>query len=324
METYYNIHNMARIKIKTKNPEIIKEYEYYLRNFKIRKEPENLNIEIKDFNHKNGVVKIENNKMTVYIKESNLCINCLIEYILLQNNCTFIHGAGVSYKNKGIIFPAPPNTGKTILISKLREKSNIKFFGDDYLIIKDNGIMYSYPMDFSIYNYHFDFFKELSSSKESRKIKRAKYEKILVNMIKDIPWLKKILKQGAKLLKYDFLKAGEYLKIPAQRLIPKENFGTSVELKYSIFLNKYNGNEFKIEKMKLENASKEILGILQNEWKLTMPVLLDFSDFLNDIKNVINRSLSNLKLYKVLVPVNMDNKEFVKRLEKFLDKEILK
>lgn len=355
METYYNIHNIVKIKIRTKNPEIIKECEYYFRNFKITEEPENLNIKIRDFDEfllpktyfnisnasygfKNGIynqkdsyaVEIENNKMTLYIKGNNLCINSLIEYILLQNNCTFIHGAGISYKNKGIVFPAPPDSGKTLLISKLREKSNIKFFADDYLILRDNGTMYSYPMDFSIYDYHFNFFTELKKSAENRKIKRAKYEKILVNMIKDLPQAKKILKQGARLLKYDFLKGGEYLKIPAQRLISKEKFGTSVDLKYSIFLSKYNGNEFKVEKMKLESVTKEILGILQNEWHNTMPVyhllscfgVLDFSDYLNDIKNIINKGFNNLKLYRVLVPINMDNKELLEKLEKFLDQEI--
>lgn len=354
METYYNIHNIVKIKIRTKNPEIIKECEYYFRNFKITEEPENLNIKIRDFDEfllpktyfnisnasygfKNGIynqkdsyaVEIENNKMTLYIKGNNLCINSLIEYILLQNNCTFIHGAGVSYKNQGIIFPGAPNTGKTLLISKLRKKSNIKFFADDYLILKDNGIMYSYPMDFSIYGYHFNFFTELKKSSENRKIKRAIYEKILVNIVKDLP-IKKTLKQIANFIGYDFLKAGEYLKIPAQRFISEEKFGTCVDLKYSIFLSKYNGNEFKVEKMKLEDASKKILGILEDEWYGTLPVyhllscfgILDFAEYLNDIKNVISKSFNNVELYRALIPINMDNKEYLEKLEKFLDQEI--
>ena len=353
MEVHYNIHNIIRISIKTKRSEIIEEYDYYLRFFK---SPEigDADIEIKDFEEfslpanalsfsdiifgfdsgicskKNSyALEIKNGKMILYVKNNDICINTLVEYFLLQSNCTFLHGAGISYKNKGIIFPAPPNTGKTLLVSKLRQNSEVKFFGDDYLIIRNDGTMYSYPMDFSIYDYHFNFFPELENSPERLKIKKAVFERIFVNMVKDLP-VRKIFKKIARFFNYDFLKGGDYLKIPAARLIPKDTFGGITELKYAIFLNKYNGSDFKVEKIAPENAAREIIGILQSEWQATMPVyhalssfgVMDFAKHLGDIKNVVDLAFGKVELYRALMPMHMNNEARMEKLEEFLEKEI--
>lgn len=353
INAYYNIHNIVKIKFQTAKSEITKEYEHYLKNFRVEKFG-NTNIEVMDFNQfslpndyfnisynvygfQNGIynkkdlyaVKFKNNKITLYINEANICFNALIEYILLQNKYTFIHGAGVSYKDKGIIFPGFGGVGKTLLISRLRKKNDIKFFGDDYVLVKDNGKMFSYPADFSIYNYHFNFFPELKETSANRKIKRAKYERILVNMIKDFP-IKKIFKKIARLVRYDFLKGGQYLKIPAQDLIPKEKIGTETNLEYAVFLSKYNGSELKIKKMETEDMSREILGVLFSEWCNTIPIyhslccsgVFDFAEFVNNIKFVITSCFSSLTLYKVLIPIKMNNKEYLDKIERFLDREI--
>ena len=353
MEVHYNIHNIVKISIKTKRPEIIEEYDYYLRFFKSSK-IEDADIEIKDFEEfslpanalsfsdiifgfdsgicskKNSyALEIKNGKMILYIKNNDLCINTLIEYFLLQNNCTFLHGAGISYKNKGIIFPAPPNTGKTLLVSKLRKNKEVKFFGDDYLILRNDGAVYSYPMDFSIYDYHFNFFPELKNSPEQLKIKKAVFEKVFVNMVKDLS-IRKTFKKIARFFHYDFLKGGEYLKIPAARLIPKDTFGGAAELKYAIFLNRYHGSDFKVEKITPESAAREIIGILQSEWQATMPVyhalssfgIIDFAKHLNDIKDVAISTFEKIELYRALMPINMNNEARMERLEEFLEKTI--
>src|SRR3989344_2382568 len=354
MEAYYNIHNIVRISVKTKRPEIIEEYDYYVRHFKVPEKAGDADIEIRDFEEfslpdnslnfsdilfgfEGGIcnqrdsyaLQIRNNKMMLYVKNNDICINTLVEYFLLQSNCTFLHGAGISYKNKGIIFPAPPNTGKTLLVSKLRQNSEVKFFGDDYLIIRNDGTMYSYPMDFSIYDYHFNFFPELENSPERLKIKKAVFERIFVNMVKDLP-VRKIFKKIARFFNYDFLKGGEYLKIPAARLIPKYTFGGITELKYAIFLNKYNGSDFKVEKIAPENAAREIIGILQSEWQATMPVyhalssfgVMDFAKHLGDIKNVVDLAFGKVELYRALMPMHMNNEARMEKLEEFLEKEI--
>jgi len=357
MIAYYNIHNILRIKIDTVKPNIIKDYEYYFRNFKVAEKPNiDIDMEIKDlsefflpeesknfsgnyFGFDNGVfnkkesyaIKIDNEKMTVFLDDSNLCINSLMQHCLLIKKCSFIHGASISYKGEGIIFPAPPNTGKTLLMSKMREKENVKFFGDDYLIIRNDGTLFSFPADLSIYSYHFDFFPELKSSPENKKIKKVFYEKVLVDILKDLP-IKKNLKKLARFIGYDYLQGGQYLKVNAKRLIAPEKFGESAEIKYSIFLNRYNGKDIKIEKNCIEKTTREILGILQREWRDTMPIyhllssfgVLDFAEHLNNTKDIIKEGLSHADFYRILIPLDMDSELALKKMEAFLEEEIFK
>jgi len=295
METYYNIHNI--VKIKVEDP---KEYDYYLRYFKVDK-LENVDIEILKGNNS---LKIENGKITAFVRDNELCLNALIEYILLQKGYTFIHAAGVSYKDKGFVFPAGPGVGKTLLISRLRERT--KFFADDYLILGEDGTMFSYPMDFSIYDYHFDFFEELKQTDNVRKIKKAKYEKPIVSVIRYLP-MKRWIKRLAKFLRYDYLQGGKYLKVPAKELI--KNFGGKVKTNYGFFLVK--GNNFKIERIeRTDSIDKEIVEILQSEWKKTLPYIpLDF----NKAREIIKKGLNNAILYRVNLSRNNINK-----LEEFL------
>jgi len=274
-----------------------KEYDYYLRYFKVDK-LDNVDIEI--LKGKNSL-KIENGKMIVYARDNELCINALIEYILLQKGYTFIHAAGVSYNNKGFIFPAGPGVGKTLLISRLRNKT--KFFADDYLILGEDGTMFSYPMDFSIYDYHFDFFSELKETDNIRKIKKAKYERPVVNILRYLP-MKRWIKRLAKFLGYDYLQGGQYLKIPAKELI--KDFGEKAKVSYGFFLVK--GNDFKVER--INSIDKEIVEILQSEWKKTIPFIsLDF----NKAREIIKKGLTDIPLYKVDLSRNTINK-----LEDFL------
>jgi hypothetical protein len=354
MEAYYNIHGLVKVKITSKFSEIIEGWDYFIRDFKVSENLGFFDIEVLDldefvlpdnsynnsgifFGFKNGIfnkedsyaIEIKNNKMIVFVKENNFIVNSLIEYFLLEKGCTFIHGAGVSYKGKGVIFPAPPNVGKTILISKLRDRDNVKFLGDDFLILKEDGMMFSYPIDFSIYGYHFDFFPELKRSPDQIKIRRAMYEKILVNIVKNLP-IKKSLKKVARIVGYNFLGGGEYLSIPAKRLISEEKIGVSSQLKYSIFLNKYNGKEFKIEKMELDDLVKEILGILQSEWYNALPAfhllstfgVIDFVKYLDNIRSIVYRSFNGVELYRVLFPVGMSNSDRMEQLQIFLDNKI--
>ncbi len=354
MKTFYNLHNVVGIEIDTQNAAIIKEYEYCLRHFRVDALGKPADILVLDlgvfvlpqdafnvhdslFGFSSGVydkekkyaVVFDGPQMKLYIKESNICLPTLIEYFLLPQSMTFVHGAAVSYKNKGIIFPAPPNVGKTLLVSRLRNKEHIKFFGDDYVVVGADASLRAFPADFSIYHYHFNFFPELKKKSSAIKIKRAWYERAVVNLIKHSP-IKYTAKRVARAIGYDFLQGGEFLKVPASTLIQKEKFGSVAPLEYAVFLNKYDGKEFKFEAIDATTGPAEIMGILQSEWVQTMPVyhllsafgIVDFAKHIETIHNVLASALKDLKIYRVLIPAHMDVKEHIEKLEAFLQQEI--
>ncbi|MBX4200843.1 hypothetical protein KW786_01810 [Candidatus Parcubacteria bacterium] len=354
MKNFYNIHNLVSIVIETGNPRILKEYEYHIRTFKVDALPEPPDVAIFDFKkfqlppdalnihnslfgfesgvcdkEKKYAITVKGGLMSVYLEEPALCLNTLLQYIALRKDTTFIHGAGISYKNKGIIFPAPPNVGKTLLVSRLRNKEHIQIFGDDYLMVDKDGLMRSFPADFSIYRYHFNFFPELKKTAAAGKIQRAFYEKFLVAMVRRLS-LKAFARKAAALIGYEFLQGGEYVKVPANTLIGKGKMGTRAPLEYAVFLNKYNGSEFTAQKIDAHSAPSEILGILQSEWFETLPAchalslfgVMDFGKYIEETRQIVASAFGKLKIYRVLIPAGMDSKEHIDKLEAFLEREI--
>lgn len=354
MENHYNVHNLVKIRVNNKNPYLHEELDHSVRYFKVPGPLDGYAMEIGHisqfslpegafnvsgsmFGFRGGIydkkeeyaLEVVGDVIRLYVKENNVGINALMEYLLLAKGHTFIHGAGVSYKNAGIVFPAPPNTGKTTLMAKLRENPRIKFFGDDYVLVSSDGVMRAYPMDFSIHDYHFNFYRELQKAPEGKKIKRMAYEKFLVDLVRNFP-IRRQLKHLARLLGYDFLKGGEYLKVPATQLIAREKIGDHVPLRFCVCLNKYNGSELKTERISQEVVIREIIGTLMDEWRKTMPAyhalasfgIIDFADFVGRIKAVLGGALAHLDYYRVYLPEHMDHQERFKQLEAFLTKEV--
>ena len=356
MEQRYNIHNLVKIIVQTNNIYLLEELDYTLRYFKTEDSFLSYDIEIKDISHfslpqehliisdkffgfKNGffskddeyAIIMDGEKITLFEKENSIAINELIELLLLKKGYTFIHGAGISYNGDGVIFPSPPNTGKTTLMSKLRKKDSVNFFGDDYIILKEDGTMLSYPMDFSIHDYHFKFFEELKESSEGRQIKRIFYEKFLVDLVRHLP-IRKKLKKIARFFNYEFLKGGEYLKVEAKRLMGAKKVGKMAKIKYSVCLNKYEGSDLRVESVDPETIIKEIIGTLQSEWYKSLPALhflasfglVDLTEFFKKTNDILRNNFKDVKFYRVLLPSLMEHQERFRQLDEFLETKIFR
>ena len=97
MKSYYNIHNLVSVVIETENTSIIKDYEYYLRHFKVDALSKDADVHIRDlakfslpenafsisnqvFGFAGGIfdaqqkyaLKLQKNRMALYLKDSNL------------------------------------------------------------------------------------------------------------------------------------------------------------------------------------------------------------------------------------------------------------
>lgn len=70
----------------------------------------------------------------------------LANILLLKNGYLTLYASGVHFstRNKGIVFFAPPNTGKTVTASELCLKYGCELIGEDIIIVKDN-ILHSCP-----------------------------------------------------------------------------------------------------------------------------------------------------------------------------------
>ena len=61
----------------------------------------------------------------------------------------FIHAGAVSYKNKGIIFPANTYEGKSTLTTELL-KAGCLYYSDDFAVLDENAMLHPFPKKISL------------------------------------------------------------------------------------------------------------------------------------------------------------------------------
>ncbi|MBU1092770.1 hypothetical protein KJ836_03845 [Patescibacteria group bacterium] len=351
MNVFYNLHNLITIKISQGKLNLADGYNHYLRHFQVAEEPLGVNYEVKEFSEfnlpkahisngsmlgfKEGIcfskekyaLVLEDKKITEYTTYANRATNLWLQMLFLRQGLSFVHCAGVEIGGKGIIFPAFGGAGKTMLISKLRELDNCKFFGDDYVIVGKDSKMYSYPSDFSIYPYHLKMFPELKSSIYSKYFLRHRifglfyYAKKVVNFI----W-KRLSRSGAPLF------VGwnaDYVKVPAIKLIGND-IGRQTNLTAAVFLSRYSGQEIIVEEMSLDEMVKSTDGILWLESQHALPYLsalaafgvINLASVAFSQREVIKSCFAPLKRFRILIPDKLDHTSYINFMTRFVREKL--
>jgi len=108
-------------------------------------------------------VKKEGNRLIVYaLKGSKVPLEFFYWIQLLRKGMTFIHASGVVWNEEAFIFPAWPEAGKTsLVVTLLKKNKDLKFIGDDMVIISSNGEVYPYLRPFAVYLTHRNLFSRL-------------------------------------------------------------------------------------------------------------------------------------------------------------------
>ena len=339
MDKRYNIHGLVGVRVNSVSKHISDGCAHYLRHFENGLQ-EISDLEIEDFEKfpppkhnpyqedftktERGIcftkekyaISMEKGRMREYTTYANHATNLWIQAILVAKGFSFVHGAGVELGGKGIIFPALGGTGKTTLISALRDKSDFKFFGDDYVIIGTGGEMYSYPSDFSIYPFHIPLFNELENSQAAGYLRRrtifAWYYKAkrIMNFI-----AKRIFRSYGPVFKGW---NAAYAKVPVKELIPSEKIGQKTTLAASVFLERYEGKEMVFERMEAGILVDKIMGILNLESGDGIRYIsaiastggFDIADFFSLQKKILLGAFSKLALYRLRIPVDISNDEY--------------
>jgi len=97
-------------------------------------------------------INMKSVKQSYFMDDLLLPINLIIQIGLLKQRHTFVHGAGVYFEGRNILFPAYPGTGKTTIVASLMNRGG-KLFGDDLCIIGKNQL-YPFPQSLSVYSHH--------------------------------------------------------------------------------------------------------------------------------------------------------------------------
>ena len=237
---------------------------------------------------------------------------------LLENDLTLIHGAGLAFSGKAVIFPAFPNVGKTSLaISLIKNGSNDwKLLGDDYLILSKKGVVYSYLRPFAIYSYHIPLLREYFSKA------RAKALRLMLASLLRRKLPRSVFKRFAH------IGITEPLWLEVDKILPEKKTLKKASLFRIYMLSKSTSSLMEIKRASKETAALRMFNVLLYDlvtpyshifYVLSALGLIDLFTLLEKHKSIIDHALSHADVFHIFIPsVNLNFIELVKLIEKHI------
>ena len=228
-----------------------------------------------------------------YSAIKNLFVRPLISVRLLQKKCALIHSAGISIGNKGSLFVGRPGVFKTSIIIDMIRNYNLKFIGDENVIIKDK-YLYSFPINIKSLVYKINHFE---TEKPKNKIQKAKLIKGILfnNQIENI-----YISEPCRISCVFFLEKSERFKVRKinlhniiKNLIDNEREEIGISPTHMFSGIKYNNYNLYLDSY----CSKFPESNLSNIW--------------SNLENIINEAYKNASIYLVSIPkkynINISN-----------------
>ena len=105
--------------------------------------------------------KVEKDNMIFWVHEKSwLSLPFILQFLFRQRNLVFIHGAGITIEDKGILLPSFSGIGKTPFISEAVKDKRVKILGDDLVLLDNEGYLHPYRRPFCLQPYHKSLFPE--------------------------------------------------------------------------------------------------------------------------------------------------------------------
>jgi hypothetical protein len=247
-------------------------------------------------------------------------LNLLLQLALLKVDCTFVHAAGLVSKQKGILLPAAPGTGKTTTVAIMLKEQNL-LLGDD-LCILGRGKIWSYPQSLSIYPYHLAVLPILPWNIRLN----LKFKLIADYLIKKIFSGRSYVARGVRLM-YALTTR------PCMSLNPREVFGQncvaeSANLISVVLIERnFSFSDFSIQPV-TSSVADELTSILWHEWHsyfhelLLFDALLYGPDWIQGLfaqtKLVLNSSFEGIQVERLTIPAQWTAQELSQNSERYL------
>jgi hypothetical protein len=280
----------------------------------------------KTFKSANLSLTMEGGRLSISSYRS-LPPHLFIQLQCLLRGWTLVHGAGISYRGKGVLFPARGNTGKTAVVSQLLQDPSCQLLGDDFVVLSRESQLYCFPLPFSLYHYHAPLFPLVFEKK-----KKILFRGLFLDLIRKA---KEIL--GPIVRQYPLLESRlraispEYMVVPVTEIISRDKICNNVRLSKVIYLERYSGNQLVLDVLEKTELYRRIIGVLQYEldesplWKdiLAMSTfgLVDLHDYFNNIHKILQDALDNVQSFRLMIPNTATINELVTKILESLNEE---
>ena len=264
--------------------------------------------------------RIDKDNMVFWIhKDAWLSMPFILQFLFKQRNLTFVHGAGISVDDKGILLVSFGGVGKTAFISEAAKDRRVKILGDDLILVDDKGYLYPYLRPFCLYPYHEGLFPEYF------KKNRVRYKKL--NMTNRI--IRKI-KASLNIVNSNVY---GYKTVAPYQLFEKTKIaegGVPIDRVY--LLRRRKGLEdLKCKRIKkTDKVVNFCVGVISHEWyslaKMTFNLLVQkeesVSEYYKFFEDNIKKCISKTKsMYIIDIPDNMGAIDVGKEISKIVLEE---
>lgn len=229
----------------------------------------------------------------------------VIQWLLLEKQHCFVHGAAIAVNGQGILLPGWGGTGKTsAIICLLKETPNSSFLGDDYAILGADGELLSFPKSFFIFPYHRDLFPHLFKGKGKRK---RLIPSSLLGFFSHIRGaIRPAVMAWPKLEAFMRRITPMHMQVPARVALPDVEFSAKVPLGKVLFVERYTGQETVMEKVSLPEAKRRLIGnwnFEQGQCAIDMIIgaggtaVMDLEAYYSQMSAVLDKALSGRDIY---------------------------
>ena len=341
----YDIHGVTLL-LESRNTNLIKSIEHQLRYFKTYNDKnQDYDVVIKDYSTRptivnyqvasdyyffeKGLMHIPDHKLCFdisgschiyYLNHFTIPVNLIVQLAILKKGMTLVHSAAFSFNGNNILLPALGGIGKTTIVSHaMKQDGNL--FGDDMCIIDRNANMFAYPIDFSVYDYHYS----LLGIKKSFKRKIFGILGSFLKLFDRVP----LVSWFTSRIRGRFFPAFE--NISPIEIYGKEKVAKNAIMNrlFYIIRHKDSENEVKESQLSSKTIADRLTTILLSEWKDSITFLKiysTFSDdfcyiqFCNNINAIVFEMSSKIHLKEISIDSNINNDRYISILWNLLQK----
>jgi hypothetical protein len=277
-----------------------------------------------------------NREITLYISADNFDVIPYIQLAFSSIGKSFLHAAAIDFKGDIFIFPSiSGGVGKTALIGNLLKANPIfNMLGDDYIIVSSGGEVNAYPKPMFLYDYHSSIFRDTTIGVHEQLKIPSLSRKIKLAIKRVIPFRKSL-----KLFITTFIKNEYFNKIvlenqPYAQVLPEKVFGrdrisSSGKLRSIIQLQKYSGDELKMQKSESSGLINSMYSTIHFELREFWDPIYDFGrydqmdmpEYYSNTRNVITSAVKDISAYTLFVP-EKTNKIHSVEIAAFISKHI--
>lgn len=264
-------------------------------------------LQIEDLYGPKTTFRFDGNSWTKYILHKSF-VEVIIRFKLNQKGFLMVHSSAVELDNRGIVFPASPEAGKSSTVLNYLEVGG-HFLSDDFSLIGQN-IVYAYPTPVTLHSHN----------------------------LKRNPYIAKIIPRGDKweifwrtlVLKLTLGIGDMSHKVDIWNYVADGQVKNSVELQEIAFLTKYNGDRLAIRQISKAEFVNKIMVVNYFETVLFNAYLQAYyyvnpanleNDFYKKMESNINKLFYSEVYTEILIPKHYTKNVFAE-LRKYLEREM--